>query len=467
MNKLCDICWRTPATLCDKITINGKEIIYYYCDNCYKGILADGLNPKNVACQRISRKGYECISCGCVVEDFKKTLLFGCPNCYRNMKLAVDDFLYSNKNMRKHIGKNSIKSYPSVDLIKTEKPFEYKNANECSEEDITCFNVLSSRIRLARNFEGYLFPNTAEVSMETVELINRVYEIASSVANVRTYTISSLSKEQKMILVERNLVSLNLVNSNKPGAVILEENSNYGLSIMLNEEDFIREQFICSGLNLKYAFSRLNEIDNLIIQNTNIAFDNQYGFLTACPTNLRTGMRASTMIFLPALCMSRKIDETLQTIKQKYDLTIRGIFGEGTETDYDCYQLSNAHTLGKKEEDIIYNVEEATKELCFLERCCLDQLLLQNKNEIYDKVSRSYALLSSAYSLSLDEFRENLVNVKLGVILNILPLKNIDKIDELIYSTSDAYLTLVDPSEDDKDATRAMIVKKALIKESQ
>lgn len=233
---------------------------------------------------------------------------------------------------------------------------------------------------------------------------------------------------------------------------------------MVNEEDHIREQCVVDGFNLAGAFERLHRYDVNLIKSVPVAYDEQLGFLTACPTNLGTGMRASVMLFLPALKRAGAIEDALKTFKTEFGLTIRGVFGEGSEAAYDMYQVSNSRTLGVSEESIIGQVEQAAVRMCYCERVALERLVRDKQTELLDGISRSYAVLKSAYALTSKELMKLLVDVKLGVILGILPIKNTRKLDETIWSCTSSSLSIITGgnSDEERDKMRAQIVRKIL-----
>ena len=278
--------------------------------------------------------------------------------------------------------------------------------------------------------------------------------------------MSRLSKEEKTTLVERHIISLPLANNTSTGAVIIEKDLE-NLSIMLNEEDHIREQCVVDGFNLKYAYEKINNYDNSLIQNLPIAYDSQFGFLTACPTNVGTGMRASTMLFLPALKMSGEIENVILKFTKEYGLTIRGIYGEGSQAIGDMYQLSNSKTLGFTEKEIIEIVNYATIEMCQREILACTTLARQKGNELIDKIYRSYGILKSAYAISSNELMKLVSDVKLGIILNILPIKDTKALDKLVLfsSASSMALKIGKFSEEQRDIIRAKLVKSALVEE--
>ncbi len=338
-----------------------------------------------------------------------------------------------------------------------------KTALQCTDRELVENNVVSSRVRLARNVRGLPFPNKNTLASDALlEVVKGAARAAEGLFDADVYFMSRLDKAQKQLFVERHLISLPLANNDNTGAVILERGTHC-MSIMLNEEDHIREQCLMDGFCLQEAYARLDRYDDALLKELPIAFDNQLGFLTACPTNLGTGMRASVMLFLPCLRRAGAIDDALATFKNEYGLTVRGIYGEGSEAFCDIYQISNSRTLGVNEKSIIATVEKAVVQMCYCERVALEKLVKEQSTKLFDGILRSYGLLMSAYSLSSQELMRLIVDVKLGVILDILPKKHTTKqFDTLANYVSKAVWRLTDVNVQD-DVWRAREVKRILL----
>jgi protein arginine kinase len=264
---------------------------------------------------------------------------------------------------------------------------------------------------------------------------------------------------------ERHLISQNLIDNRKCGAVLI--NQDESLSIMINEEDVIREQCFMKGLSLQEAYKKLSNVDDELIKNLDLAFDKKFGYLTACPTNLGTGLRASVMMFLPALTESGKIGAMFKEV-ERLGLTVRGLYGEGSEAEGYIYQISNEVTLGVTEYDIISEVENTVIEICRAERDQME-LLYGGRNELktMDKTRKAYGVLTNAVLLSYGEFLSHVAQVKLGAMLGMININELDKIDELIISTRPANICEQYGrrlSAVDRDLFRAEIVGKKLQK---
>lgn len=476
--RTCDICGEKSATLFENVVVDNNPVEYAYCQSCYENALKCGKSPHEEADYRLSRRTKECKYCGYTVEDFEKNFLFGCANCYSQMrKIALDA-----ASKAQGVNADSLQARPPQNVVRSVCELEsekgrvlqqsgadtLKSAKDCTVNELVKNNVVSSRIRLARNVVGLEFPRNLKVTDErVVSLINGAYSAAQGVFEARLLPMNKLDKERKKALIERHLISLALANNTQNGAVIVEGDKKFGISVMLNEEDHIREQCVEEGFNLKGAYERLRAYDEKLLHALPIAYDAQLGFLTACPTNLGTGMRASCMLFLPALKRAGAIEDTLKTFKSEFGLTIRGVYGEGSDAAYDMYQISNSRTLGVSEGEIISHVEQAVARMCYCERVALEKLVKEKQTELLDGISRSYAVLKGAYALTAQELMKLLVDVKIGVILGILPIKSTAITDEMIWACSASSLQIITngSSEEERDKARARIVRKLLTEE--
>ncbi|MDE7158674.1 MAG: ATP--guanido phosphotransferase, partial [Clostridiales bacterium] len=228
--------------------------------------------------------------------------------------------------------------------------------------------AVSTRIRLARNFADYPFPgrllrdpHAKEQAQEIVQLISA--ELNAVEAFV-LYQMDSISEEPASYLTECNLISRELIKNDKISAALISEDKS--ISVMVNEEDHIREQYFTSGFNLQKAYERICGIDEIISESIPFAYDEKLGYLTACPTNLGTGLRASVMLFLPAVSR-RGLMRKLPSVLTRGGLTVRGSFGEGSGSEGDLYQVSNEMTLGLSEDDILELMRKAVKTLVEME----------------------------------------------------------------------------------------------------
>ncbi len=329
--------------------------------------------------------------------------------------------------------------------------------------DLYVGNIIMSRVRLARNLRDYPFKVTN---------VNRAREIIKNVnrALVKTDTfdlfyMANIPQMKLEAMKERHLISQNLMDNRDCGAVLI--NQDESLSIMINEEDVIREQCFMKGLSLKDAYKKLTAVDDELARNLNLAFDKKYGYLTACPTNLGTGLRASVMMFLPALTESRKIGAMIQEV-ENLGLTVRGVYGEGSEAEGYIYQISNEVTLGVSEYDIISLVQDTVIRICEAERDEMERIYAgRNELKTMDKARKAYGVLTNAILLSYGDFLSYVAQVKLGAILGMININELEKIDELIISTRPANICQQygkELSAIDRDLYRAEIVGQKLQK---
>lgn len=320
--------------------------------------------------------------------------------------------------------------------------------------------VLSTRVRLARNLEDYPFPARLDVSGRNAvnELVKKaVFE--NSENDFKYIEMNSLSQIQAVSLAERHLISPEFAVRNAGTALMLTEDES--VSIMLCEEDHIRLQVMKAGLALEEAYAAADKIDTMLDSRLNYAFDERLGYLTRCPTNLGTAMRASVMLHLPALTRCGKISGLASTVS-KLGLTIRGAYGEGTRPTGDIYQLSNQITLGITEENAIANLKSITLQLVNQERSAAEELVKQP--QIEDKIFRSLGLLQTARLLDSNEFMELISAVRLGAVRGIIDIGE-EKINELIVNMQPATISASHEdiqTPEQRDITRARAVREAL-----
>lgn len=286
--------------------------------------------------------------------------------------------------------------------------------------------VISSRIRLARNLKDIPFPNKLSEN-DAKDIVKKVedafYSVPYMEEQYKTIYLWQSDDISNTAYLEKHLISKKLVKNKKEAAFILGKDET--VSIMLNEEDHIRLQSITGGLNLKEAYDYTNKLDDLLEEKLDYAFDEKLGYLTSCPTNLGTGLRASVMIHLPALTMNKEIAGLLNGLTQ-VGMTIRGLFGEGSQGDGNIYQISNQVTLGLSEEEILTNLTGVINQIINQERLTRDRILSKNKYELEDKIFRSAGILKSAIMLTSKEALNLLSNVRLGAEMGII--KDVDKI---------------------------------------
>ncbi len=320
--------------------------------------------------------------------------------------------------------------------------------------------VVSTRIRLARNLNEYPFPNKLNTKSRTA--LNNIIKDAVETDNkfdLRFVEMKSLARFEAASMAERHIISPEFASDADGRALMISKDED--ICIMLNEEDHIRIQIMKSGFALDEAYSVADEIDDLLGNKLQYAFDERIGYLTQCPTNLGTGMRASVMLHLPALTMNGQIHKLINTIS-KLGLTFRGAFGEGTKATGDMYQLSNQITLGISEEFAIRNLKAITLQLCANERAAREELLKSIDTE--DAIFRAYGTLKWARLLSTKELMDNLSLVRLGSVAGKISVP-IETLNELMISMQPASINVMAAQkldEKERDTIRATKVRNRL-----
>lgn len=299
--------------------------------------------------------------------------------------------------------------------------------------------VISSRIRLARNLAQFPFISRADSSARSD--IERL--LKDRMPNVRTasplhyLSVDSLDKVDQQYLVERQLISRELAESDGPRGVAITPAQN--VSLMVNEEDHLRIQVLHSGFDLEECWEEINRIDDQIEESVTYAFSEKYGYLTACPTNTGTGIRVSVMLHLPALVQTKEIQKVFQAL-QKISLAVRGLYGEGSQAMGDFYQISNQVTLGKSEKRIIENVKEVVPNIISYERRVRDALIKENRAKLHDQISRAYGILQNARTISSEETMHLLSSVRMGINLGLIDDLEIATVNEMFIHTQPAHL---------------------------
>ncbi|PKM55118.1 MAG: protein arginine kinase [Firmicutes bacterium HGW-Firmicutes-5] len=281
--------------------------------------------------------------------------------------------------------------------------------------------VISSRVRLARNLVNHPFPNRLDD-----EGANQVINMTKNAIETTKETLTSffehvamnrINQVDKIAMMEKHIISPQFVKVKMPASLILSKDE--ALSIMINEEDHIRIQSMACGMNLEKALKEANHIDDLFEEALDYAFDDKFGYLTACPTNLGTGLRASYMIHVPALETTGQLQFILEAIG-KFGLTVRGIYGEGTEAQGSVFQISNQVTLGQTEYEIIDNLTSVTKQIIEQELIVRHKLLKDKRKFFEDAVYRSYGVLSHARMITSKEAMRLLSDLKVGIELGVI-----------------------------------------------
>ena len=324
--------------------------------------------------------------------------------------------------------------------------------------------VISSRIRLARNLKKLSFPGWAvkEDRSQVLNEVKPVVESLSEMKNAFSSDLTELTAVKKQVLVERHLISRELAAKAIGSAAVM--NRKQTLCVMVNEEDHLRMQSIKAGLSLSEAFKMIDKVDSKIEVGLDYAFDNKYGYLTACPTNLGTGMRASSMLHLPGLVLSDQINKVIQAVN-KIGLAVRGLYGEGTEALGNLFQVSNQHTLGESEEEIIARLEKVIKQIIEHEENAREKLYDEDKTTLNDKIGRSYAILRYAHIISTKEALDLLSMLRLGVDLGYFSDDLRSLIDVLFMEIQPAHLQVYANRKlnvEERDCLRAEIMRDRL-----
>ncbi len=321
--------------------------------------------------------------------------------------------------------------------------------------------VLTSRIRLARNLRRHPFPGWAKRDERTaaLELIRPAVEALPAMKDAFSQELSTLNPVQKQVLVERHLISREHAARGDGSAAVIERRQTF--SLMVNEEDHLRMQAIRPGLQLAAAFNALSALDSELEKSLDFAFDPALGYLTTCPTNLGTGLRASAMLHLPALVLSDQIGQVLQAVS-KIGLAVRGLYGEGTESLGNLYQISNQSTLGESEETIIRRLERVIAEVAAHEHNAREKLVEEDPGMVADRIGRAYGVLRHAQMIESKESLNLLSLLRFGGILGFFPPETVMLCDTLLMDIQPAHLQLhagrkLPPEE--RDTIRAEIVR--------
>lgn len=330
------------------------------------------------------------------------------------------------------------------------------------EDDI----VLSTRVRLARNLGDVPFPRKAS-GEELAQVRAKIkahgdQQSCGAYAHLSFVDMEELTNLEKRALVEKHLISPYLVEHEKASGVLLSENEQ--LSIMVNEEDHIRTQVYLPGLQLSKALSEAFMIDDWLEEKSDYAFDEKRGYLTSCPTNVGTGLRASVMLHLPALALTKKLPKMIPAINQ-LGLVVRGIYGEGTEALGNIFQVSNQVTLGRSEEEIIENLESVVKKLIEHERELRTVLTNESEKRLEDRIFRSYGILKYCRIIESKEAAKYISDVRLGIDVGLIENVSPQILNELMVLTQPAFLQQYAKgklTQQQRDIKRAKIIRERL-----
>lgn len=329
--------------------------------------------------------------------------------------------------------------------------------------------VMATRIRLARNFRGYNFPIASTENqamavdkMVTGALMDNPGELAYSY--IKMSDLSSLERE---VLIEKHLVSPHLADPDRNGAVILLADES--VSVMVNEEDHVRIQCIYPGLQLEEAYKKADEVDNLLEKELPYAFDEEFGYLTSCPSNTGTGMRASVMMHLPALTITKQIERIIPAIS-RLGMVVRGSYGEGSKALGNVYQISNQVTLGKTEKEILNELGNITSRLIAHERQSRDNLLSKSPVALENRLFRSLGTLVYSRLLQTGEAAHYLSDVRLGIDLGIIEDVDVSILNELMIFMQPGFLQQyagTELTQEERDIFRAKLFRERLLLKGQ
>lgn len=333
--------------------------------------------------------------------------------------------------------------------------------------------VISSRVRLARNLTDFPFiARATEADREQIEQILHARIEALQAAGklppsqpngeLHYVNVSKLSEIDRQFLTERQLISRELADAEGARAVVIDGGERF--SVMINEEDHLRIQVMHSGLDLESAWREINEIDDLLEEQINYAYNDRLGYLTACPTNVGTGIRVSVMLHLPALVITRQIDKVFRSL-QKINLAVRGLYGEGSQAMGDFYQISNQVTLGMPEEELLKKVADVVPVLLEYERQARDFLIRESQETLHDRVSRAFGILRTAQTISSEETLHLLSSVRMGVNLGLIGDVGIPTVNKLFVHTQPAHLQKLagmELDQSDRNIERASYLRRHL-----
>ncbi len=323
--------------------------------------------------------------------------------------------------------------------------------------------AITSRVRFARNIKGEAFPNRAgdDDAMRIRQDIFNVFKNEKENYGFSFYDVYHLGIDERNSLVEKHLISSDIGLYTGSSCVI---SSDETLSIMVNEEDHLRIQAIVKGFNINQAYGLAKNIEEIVGAELDYAYSEKYGYLTACPTNIGSGMRAGVMLHLPALALSASLPKAA-LITSRFGLAVRGIFGENSPVMGDIYQISNQNSLGQSEKEILNSLHNVSKEIIIMERDARDDLMRSNSVFVKDTVCRAYGILANAYSLSAAEAMKYLSDLKMGVDMGLCDKISSDRLDKMMTDIQPSTLNLICKNELEKtqrDIFRAEYVRNIL-----
>lgn len=321
--------------------------------------------------------------------------------------------------------------------------------------------VVSSRIRLARNLVDFPFVGraTEEERQHVEETLRRVILDRMDGDEMLYVDVESLPVLDRRFLVERQLISRELADGEGARAVAVHAGETF--SLMINEEDHLRIQVMQSGFDLETAWKRINHLDDLVEADASYAFHEEWGYLTACPTNVGTGMRVSVLLHLPALVLTGQIEKVFRAL-QKVNLAVRGLYGEGSQAIGDFYQISNQITLGRTEDELIKQVSDIVPVIIEYERHAREALIKESKETIHDRVCRAIGILRTAQTIGTEEAMHHLSSIRVGIQLGLTDEVSVPKLNEMLLNSQPGHVQKRNGSEmeaSDRDIARARYLR--------
>ncbi len=299
--------------------------------------------------------------------------------------------------------------------------------------------VISTRIRLARNLADYPFPHKLAGGEQARRIVGLLDLPLRKIDTFHRLYMNETGADELEMLKENYLISQALIDKRDISAVYINQDEN--VSIMVNEEDHVREQYYIKGFHLFKGYEYLSGIDDVIGDCVKFAYDEKWGYLTACPTNLGTGLRASVMLFLPAITKRPELLSGLKERMQRQGLTVRGVYGEGSEADGYMYQISNEITLGFSEQEILEEVNEAVYRIVETEIRAREEMRDRDPVAVRDACGRAYGILTNCVKLDNREFLQLMAQFKLGVSMGLYNVDKMSDLDDLIISMRDTNIS--------------------------
>ncbi|GAB4278407.1 MAG: protein arginine kinase [Opitutales bacterium] len=321
--------------------------------------------------------------------------------------------------------------------------------------------VLSTRIRLARNMSDYPFPGWAKKSQrrDILTSCQGAIQDLPQMKHSSIFNVDELSALEQQVLVERHLISRELCEGAEGAGVVISRDQS--CSIMINEEDHMRIQVLSNGFNFKRVWKQIDTMDSAIENQLNYAFSEDLGYLTACPTNVGTGMRASVMLHLPGLVLSGQMEKVVRAVNQ-LGMAVRGLFGEGSDATGSVFQISNQQTLGQSEEEILKRLSSVLSAIIEQEENARQRLLESESVKLLDKIGRAYGVLQNSHFLSSSEAMNLLSLIRLAIDLTMLPEDRRTTVDRLFLESQPGHVQLVahkSMESETRDTLRASLLR--------